>query len=196
MGVSRSRRQSNRVFAVVVTGCGGCVDSLQAIEQSMARTQQLINRAQRLAYDINQIDQGFQRTYPQSYRTYPQSYAGSTTSQQLVSDAQSRAGRTRWPHTRTLSAFRLAYAGASRKISPPQGPLLCPCRGGGYLPAPRPTNRMGGPFLGRREAALMPRAPRVRRRATHSVVIHVCFKKNERAISMNCRSRSAGDNAL
>jgi len=57
--------------------------ALQAIEQSMARTQQLINQAQRLAYDINQIDQAFQRTYPQSY-------AGSTTSQQLVSDAQSR----------------------------------------------------------------------------------------------------------
>ena len=57
--------------------------SLRAIEQSMARTQQLINQAQRLAYDINQIDQAFQRTYPQSY-------AGSTTSQQLVSDAQSR----------------------------------------------------------------------------------------------------------
>jgi P-type conjugative transfer protein TrbJ len=57
--------------------------SLQAIEQSMARTQQLINQAQRLAYDINQIDQAFQRTYPQSY-------AGATTSQQLVSDAQSR----------------------------------------------------------------------------------------------------------
>jgi P-type conjugative transfer protein TrbJ len=66
--------------------------ALQAIEQSMARTQQLINRAQRLAYDINQIDQAFQRTYPQSY-------AGATTSQQLVSDAQSR-----WQNS--LSAYQ------------------------------------------------------------------------------------------
>src|SRR4029077_12509367 len=57
--------------------------SLQAIEQSVARTQQLLNQAQRLAYDINQIDQAFQRSYPQSY-------SGSTSSQQLVSDAQTR----------------------------------------------------------------------------------------------------------
>src|SRR4249919_3368481 len=66
--------------------------SRQAIEQSMARTQQLINQAQRLAYDINQIDQAFQRTYPQSY-------AGSTSSQQLVSDAQ-----TRWRNS--LAAYQ------------------------------------------------------------------------------------------
>jgi P-type conjugative transfer protein TrbJ len=57
--------------------------SLQAIEQSIARTQQLLNQAQRLAYDINQIDQAFQRTYPQSY-------ASSTSSQQLLIDAQTR----------------------------------------------------------------------------------------------------------
>ncbi len=57
--------------------------SLQAIEQSIARTQQLLDQAQRLAYDINQIDQAFQRTYPQSY-------AGSPSSQQLFSDAQTR----------------------------------------------------------------------------------------------------------
>lgn len=57
--------------------------SLQAIQQSIARTQQLLNQAQHLAYDINQIDQVFQRTYPQSY-------AGSTSSQQLLSDAQTR----------------------------------------------------------------------------------------------------------
>jgi P-type conjugative transfer protein TrbJ len=57
--------------------------SLQAIEQSITRTQQLLNQAQRLAYDINQIDQAFQRNYPPSY-------AGSTSSQQLLSDAQTR----------------------------------------------------------------------------------------------------------
>jgi P-type conjugative transfer protein TrbJ len=57
--------------------------SLQTIEQSLARTQQLLNEAQRLAYDVNQIDQAFQRLYPQGY-------TGATSSQQLVSDAQER----------------------------------------------------------------------------------------------------------
>jgi type IV secretion system protein TrbJ len=66
--------------------------SLQAIEESIARTQQLINQAQRLAYNINQIDQAFQRTYPQSY-------SGSTSSQQLVTDAQ-----TRWQNS--LAAYQ------------------------------------------------------------------------------------------
>jgi type IV secretion system protein TrbJ len=57
--------------------------SLHALEQSITRTQQLLKQAQRLAYDINQIDQAFQRTYPQTY-------AGSTGSQQLLTDAQAR----------------------------------------------------------------------------------------------------------
>lgn len=57
--------------------------SLQAVEQSLARTQQLLAQAQRVAYDVNQIDQAFQRHYPQSY-------SGSTSSQQLVGDAQAR----------------------------------------------------------------------------------------------------------
>jgi type IV secretion system protein TrbJ len=57
--------------------------SLQAIEQSIRRTQQLLKQAQRLTYDINQIDTAFQRSYPQSY-------ASSISSQQLLSDAQTR----------------------------------------------------------------------------------------------------------
>src|SRR5712664_2047651 len=57
--------------------------SLQTIDQSLAAMQQLLNQAQRLAYNINQIDQTFQRLYPQSY-------GGATSSQQLGSDAQSR----------------------------------------------------------------------------------------------------------
>lgn len=57
--------------------------SLQAIEQSLARTRQLLGQAQHIAYDLNQIDREFQRVYPQSY-------AGSTSSQQLFSDAQER----------------------------------------------------------------------------------------------------------
>src|ERR1700732_4124216 len=66
--------------------------SLQAIDQSISRTQQLLNQAQRLAYDINRIDQAFQRTYPQSYAT-------STSPQQLVGDAQ-----TRWQNS--LAAYQ------------------------------------------------------------------------------------------
>jgi type IV secretion system protein TrbJ len=57
--------------------------SLQAIDQSIARTEQLLSQAQHIAYDINQIDQAFAKSYPQSY-------AGSTSSQQLFSDAQTR----------------------------------------------------------------------------------------------------------
>jgi type IV secretion system protein TrbJ len=57
--------------------------SLPAIDQSIARTEQILGQAQRLAYDINQIDAAFTRTYPQSY-------AGSTSSQQLLGDAQTR----------------------------------------------------------------------------------------------------------
>ena len=38
--------------------------SLQTIAQSLARTQQLLNEAQRLGYDVNQIDQAFQRILP------------------------------------------------------------------------------------------------------------------------------------
>jgi P-type conjugative transfer protein TrbJ len=57
--------------------------SLQTIEQSLARTHQLLNEAQRLAFDVNQIDQAFQRLYPPGY-------TGATSSQQLVSDAKER----------------------------------------------------------------------------------------------------------
>jgi P-type conjugative transfer protein TrbJ len=66
--------------------------SLQSIEQSIARTQQLLNQAQRVSYDIGQIDQAFQRTYPQSY-------SGSASSQQLIADAQ-----TRWQNS--LAAYQ------------------------------------------------------------------------------------------
>ena len=58
----------------------------------LARTQQLLNQAQRLAYDINQIDQAFQSSYPPSY-------AGSTSPQQLLGDAQ-----TRWRNS--LAAYQ------------------------------------------------------------------------------------------
>jgi P-type conjugative transfer protein TrbJ len=66
--------------------------SLQAIEQSISRTQQLLAQAQRIAYDLNQIDQTFQRYYPTTYSI-------GTSSQQLISDAQ-----TRWQNS--LAAYQ------------------------------------------------------------------------------------------
>src|SRR5713101_7360175 len=57
--------------------------ALQTIDQSIARTQQLLNQAQRIAYNTTQIDQAFARSYPQSY-------PASTSPQQLASDAQTR----------------------------------------------------------------------------------------------------------
>ena len=66
--------------------------ALPTIDQSMVRTQQLLNQAQRVAYDINQIDQAFGRSYPQSYRA-------STSPQQLTGDAQ-----TRWQNA--LAAYQ------------------------------------------------------------------------------------------
>ena len=66
--------------------------ALQAIDQSIVRTQQLLNQAQRIAYDTNQIDQAFGRSYPQSY-------PASTSSQQLAGDAQ-----TRWQNA--LAAYQ------------------------------------------------------------------------------------------
>lgn len=41
--------------------------SLQAIEQSFQKTQQLLAQAQRIAYDVNTINTTFQRIYPQGY---------------------------------------------------------------------------------------------------------------------------------
>ena len=57
--------------------------SLQNIQQSISRTQQLLGQAQRIAYDVQGIDQTFQRLYPTGY-------TGANSSQQLVGDAQER----------------------------------------------------------------------------------------------------------
>jgi type IV secretion system protein TrbJ len=57
--------------------------SQQAIQQSLTRTQQLLNQAQRLAYDVDQIDRAFQRLYPDAY-------SSSTSSERLAGDAKER----------------------------------------------------------------------------------------------------------
>ena len=56
---------------------------MRTLQQSITQTQQLLAQAQRIAYSVSTIDQAFTQTYPQAY-------SGSTSSQQLLADAQSR----------------------------------------------------------------------------------------------------------
>jgi len=66
--------------------------SLAQLEQQITQTQQLLAQAQRIAYSVSAIDQAFTQTYPQAY-------SGSTSSQQLLADAQ-----TRWQNA--LASFQ------------------------------------------------------------------------------------------
>ena len=60
--------------------------SLAQLEASIQRTQQLLTQAQRIAYSVTTIDQAFTQTYPQAY-------SSSTSSRQLVADAQKYGAR-------------------------------------------------------------------------------------------------------
>ena len=60
--------------------------ALQQLQQSVQRTQQLLGEAQRIAYDVQQIDQAFASTYGAA--------SLSATDQQLVAEA-----RQRWQNT-------------------------------------------------------------------------------------------------
>ncbi|MCA3629161.1 MAG: P-type conjugative transfer protein TrbJ [Methylobacterium sp.] len=60
--------------------------SLQRLQQSVQRTQALLGQAQRIAFDVQQIDQAFQSQYS--------NISLSTSDQRLVSDA-----RSRWQNT-------------------------------------------------------------------------------------------------
>ena len=66
--------------------------SLAQLQQSIGQTRQLLSQAQRIAYDVTSIDQAFTRTYSQSY-------GSSTSSSQLLADAQ-----TRWQNS--LAGFQ------------------------------------------------------------------------------------------
>jgi P-type conjugative transfer protein TrbJ len=57
--------------------------ALEQLQQSIGQTRQLLSQAQRIAYDVSSIDQAFSRSYPQSY-------GSSTSSPQLLADAQVR----------------------------------------------------------------------------------------------------------
>src|SRR5580704_11702289 len=56
--------------------------SLLQLEQSIQRTQQLLSQAQRIAYDIGQIDRAFSTTYAPA--------SAGTSSQALIANAQTR----------------------------------------------------------------------------------------------------------
>src|SRR6202166_4613915 len=56
--------------------------SLRQLQSSIQRTQQLLNQAQRIAYDIGQIDRAFSTTYAPA--------SAGTSSQALISNAQTR----------------------------------------------------------------------------------------------------------
>ncbi|NTF47073.1 P-type conjugative transfer protein TrbJ [Rhizobium rhizogenes] len=60
--------------------------SLQTLQQNVQRTQQLLNQAQNIAFDVQSIDQAFQQQYGNMSML--------ATDQQLVADA-----RTRWQNT-------------------------------------------------------------------------------------------------
>ena len=60
--------------------------SLQALQQNVQRTQQLLGQAQNIAFDVQNIDQMFQQDYGNLSLT--------ATDQQLIADA-----RTRWENT-------------------------------------------------------------------------------------------------
>jgi len=57
--------------------------ALSQLQAAIQRTQQLLAQAQRIAYDVTTIDKAFTQSYPQSYSL-------STSSQQLITDAQTR----------------------------------------------------------------------------------------------------------
>ena len=57
--------------------------SLAQLQQSINQTEQLLAQAQRIAYSVATIDQAFTQTYPQAY-------SRSTSSPQLLADAQTR----------------------------------------------------------------------------------------------------------
>ena len=56
--------------------------SLQALEQNIARTQQLVSQAQGIAYNVQNIDQAFRTSYAPA--------SASQTDQQLIAGAQAR----------------------------------------------------------------------------------------------------------
>jgi len=83
--------------------------SLAQLQQSITQTEQLLTQAQRIAYSVTAINQAFAQTYPQAY-------SSSTSSQQMLADAQ-----TRWRNS--LASFQDAMrvqAGVVRNLGTTQ----------------------------------------------------------------------------
>jgi P-type conjugative transfer protein TrbJ len=79
--------------------------SLTTLDQSISQTERLLVQAQRIAYNVSTINQAFTQTYPAAYPS-------STSSQQLMADAQ-----TRWQNS--LAGFQDAMnvqAGAIQNL--------------------------------------------------------------------------------
>jgi P-type conjugative transfer protein TrbJ len=74
--------------------------ALQTIDQSIVRTQRLLNQAQRIAYDINQIDQAFSRSFRRAIRSRPRPNS--------LPAMRRPGGRTRSRPTRTRCASKPA----------------------------------------------------------------------------------------
>ncbi|MFT3938092.1 P-type conjugative transfer protein TrbJ [Rhodopseudomonas sp.] len=76
------QNQAQSLFNQARNLAGLPYSSLQQIQQSIARTQQLLGQAQRIAYDVQQIDQAFATTYAPA--------SSSQSGQALVTGAQDR----------------------------------------------------------------------------------------------------------
>ena len=86
--------------------------SLAELDQSIAQTEALLTQAQRIAYDVNAINQAFSQNYPATY-------SGATSSQQLLTDA-----RTRWQNS--LAGFQDAMrvqAGVVQNLASPHSQI-------------------------------------------------------------------------
>ena len=76
--------------------------SLQQLQSSIQRTQQLLAQAQRIAYDVQQIDRAFSTNYAPA--------TGSQSNQVLIANAQSR-----WQNSVAALAGRAAGSGRRRR---------------------------------------------------------------------------------
>jgi type IV secretion system protein TrbJ len=63
--------------------------SQQSLQASLSKTQNLLGQAQRITYNINQINQAFLQFYPQT-SLYPQSNAVTPAQSQIINSAQQR----------------------------------------------------------------------------------------------------------
>ena len=101
--------------------------SLQALQQNVDRTRQLLSQAQNIAFDVAQIDQVFQ----QDYAEYPHGRARGAASGRCtlpLGKHRRRASRTRCACRRASSAISTASAPSFPPLSAKANPPSVPCR--------------------------------------------------------------------